>query len=49
MLELINRYTHGYVAVPVILACEKKGFFQLLKERGSADHWIKLVPAPGSQ
>ena len=34
MLELINRYAHGYVAIPVILACKEKGFFQLLKKDG---------------
>ena len=34
MLELIHRYARGYVAVPVIIACKEKGFFQLLKKEG---------------
>ncbi len=34
MLEIINRYAHGFVAVPVILACKNKGFFELLQEQG---------------
>ncbi|ODS25134.1 hypothetical protein AB835_00255 [Candidatus Endobugula sertula] len=29
MLEVINRYCHGYVFVPVVLALEEKGFFDL--------------------
>ena len=32
MLELINRYLHGYVAIPVVLACRKRGFFELFQE-----------------
>ncbi len=35
MLDLINLYTHGFVAVPVILACKKKGLFQVLQQQGS--------------
>ena len=31
MLELINRYPHGFVAVPEVLACKDKGFFHPLK------------------
>jgi acyl carrier protein/GNAT superfamily N-acetyltransferase/SAM-dependent methyltransferase len=44
MLEIINRYTHGYVGIPVIVACQEKGFFDLLPRQGSmsltqiADH-----------
>lgn len=34
MLDIINRYLHGYVAVPVILACKKKGLFELLEHQG---------------
>ena len=34
MLELINRYSYGYVAIPVILASEERGFFKLFKEYG---------------
>ena len=32
MLELINRYAHGFVAIPVILACREQGLFELLRE-----------------
>ncbi|MEG4395134.1 non-ribosomal peptide synthetase/type I polyketide synthase [Microcoleus sp. BROC3] len=35
MLDVINRYLHGFVAVPVILACRKKGLFELLQHQGS--------------
>jgi malonyl CoA-acyl carrier protein transacylase len=35
MLEIINRYAHGFVAVPVILACKEKGLFELLQHHGS--------------
>ena len=31
MLNLINRYAYGFVAVPVILACREQGLFELLK------------------
>ena len=34
MLQKINRYTHGFVAIPVILACREKGFFELLAHEG---------------
>src|SRR4028119_151587 len=34
MLDIINRYLHGFVAVPVILACTKKGLFELLEHQG---------------
>ncbi|MBE9227560.1 GNAT family N-acetyltransferase [Phormidium sp. LEGE 05292] len=30
MLEIINTYNHGFVAIPVIIACKKRGFFDLL-------------------
>ena len=33
MLELSNRYLHGYVAIPVILACLEKSFFDLLNKK----------------
>ena len=33
MLELSNRYLHGYVAIPIILKCLEKGFFELLNEK----------------
>lgn len=34
MLDELNRYAHGYIAVPVILACRRGGLFALLEERG---------------
>ncbi|MCB0191358.1 MAG: SDR family NAD(P)-dependent oxidoreductase, partial [Anaerolineae bacterium] len=34
MLDLLNRYAHGFVTIPVILACKERGFFNLLRERG---------------
>jgi malonyl CoA-acyl carrier protein transacylase len=34
MLDVINRYAHGFVAVPVILACKEKGLFELLQYQG---------------
>ena len=33
MLELINRYAHGFVSVPIILIFKRKGFFKLLKDK----------------
>lgn len=30
MLEIINTYNNGFVAIPVIIACKKRGFFNLL-------------------
>ena len=34
MLELIHRYAHVYIAIPVILVCKEKGFFQLFQKEG---------------
>lgn len=33
MLDIMNRYSHGYVAIPVILACREKGLFTLLQTK----------------
>ncbi|OLP20306.1 hypothetical protein BST81_00780 [Leptolyngbya sp. 'hensonii'] len=33
MLDIINRLNHGFLAVPVILACREKGLFDLLRHR----------------
>jgi len=33
MLDIMNRYIHGYVAIPVILACREKGFLRFCKKR----------------
>jgi 3-oxoacyl-(acyl-carrier-protein) synthase/acyl carrier protein/NAD(P)-dependent dehydrogenase (short-subunit alcohol dehydrogenase family) len=42
MLTLINNYAHGYVMVPVVLACRKAGLFELLKAKGEVG-WGELV------
>ena len=34
MLDIIDRYLHGFVAVPVIIACKEKGLFELLEHHG---------------
>ena len=34
MLDILNRYIHGYTAMPVILACYKRGIFQQLTRNG---------------
>ncbi|NEP08437.1 MAG: hypothetical protein F6K34_28960 [Okeania sp. SIO4D6] len=33
MLDKINRYAHGFVAVPVICACSEAGVFELLAQK----------------
>lgn len=33
MLDLINRHLHGFVAVPVVLACRRGGLFDLLGKK----------------
>jgi acyl transferase domain-containing protein/cyclopropane fatty-acyl-phospholipid synthase-like methyltransferase/acyl carrier protein len=35
MLDIVNRYAHGFVSIPVILACRKQGLFQKLQQTGS--------------
>ena len=35
MLDIINLYERGFIAIPVILACKRKGFFELLKNGNS--------------
>src|SRR5262249_25330519 len=35
VLELMNRYIHGFVAIPVILSCRDRGFFELLQQNQS--------------
>lgn len=42
MLEILNNYAHGYVAVPVIIACKKHGLFELLDNKKSV-HFSVLV------
>ena len=32
MLDVINRLLHGYVALPVIRACDQSGLFELLSQ-----------------
>jgi 7-keto-8-aminopelargonate synthetase-like enzyme/acyl carrier protein len=47
MLQKINRYTHGFVAVPVILACREKGLFELLTHESplSLEQMVKHLGA----
>jgi 3-oxoacyl-(acyl-carrier-protein) synthase/acyl carrier protein/GNAT superfamily N-acetyltransferase len=33
MLDVINRLAHGFVAIPVIRACDKRGIFALLEQQ----------------
>lgn len=33
MLKIANRYAHGYVAYPILLACKRAGLFDLLKQK----------------
>ena len=30
MLTILNNYSHGYVAIPIILACKEHGLFKIL-------------------
>lgn len=32
MLEFLNRYAHGYLAIPVIMSCRKHGMFELFQD-----------------
>ena len=34
VLDELNRYAHGYVAIPVVLCCRRRGFFELLETAG---------------
>ncbi len=36
MLELLNSYAHGYLAIPVIMSCRKHGLFELF-QNGKVD------------
>jgi hypothetical protein len=35
VLELINKYSHGFLFIPVVLACRKQGLFELLHQHSS--------------
>lgn len=35
MLDLINKYSHGFAFIPVVLACRKQGLFELLHQQRS--------------
>jgi acyl transferase domain-containing protein/NADPH:quinone reductase-like Zn-dependent oxidoreductase/acyl carrier protein/NADP-dependent 3-hydroxy acid dehydrogenase YdfG/ribosomal protein S18 acetylase RimI-like enzyme len=47
MLDLINRYCHGFVAFPVIHSLQKQGFFNVFKQRESIglDDLVQLSQA----
>ncbi|MBP5971591.1 SDR family NAD(P)-dependent oxidoreductase [Brasilonema sp. CT11] len=49
MLDVINRYLHGFVAVPIILACKKKGLFELIKHHDelTLEQMVELLRANG--
>src|SRR5262245_3336001 len=34
MLEALNRYAHGFITVPVVVACRRRGLFEVLRTRG---------------
>lgn len=33
MLDIINRYAHGFVAIPLIVSCKQKGLFELMERQ----------------
>ncbi len=35
MLNIINNFSHGFVFIPIAIACRKKGLFSLLQDRKS--------------
>jgi len=43
MLTVINRYNHGYIAIPVIIACKTHNFFTRLKQKPISQHTIDKV------
>lgn len=47
MLDLLNRYGHGYVSIPPILACRKRGLFEILKTQPglNADQLANVMSA----
>lgn len=49
MLDVINRYLHGFVSVPIILACKKKGLFELLEHHSelTLEQIVELLGANG--
>ncbi len=49
MLDILNRYTHGFIAIPVILACKNKGLFEHLNSQNklTADTLAHTLGANG--
>ena len=45
MLELINRYEHGFVSIPLILACREKRLFELIKKKMTLQQIAKSLGA----
>ncbi len=43
MLELVNRYSHGFVAIPTIVACDELGLFTELKSPYGAQSAAQLA------
>ena len=47
MLEILNRYSHGFVLIPAVQACQTGGFFELL-EKGDSFTLDELVRELGA-
>ncbi|RKG92067.1 type I polyketide synthase [Corallococcus terminator] len=45
MLRLINRYAHGFVSVPVIVACKQKGLFSSLEQPKTLESLAEALSA----
>ncbi|MCP4167536.1 MAG: SDR family NAD(P)-dependent oxidoreductase, partial [Chloroflexi bacterium] len=45
MLELFNRHSHGFVAIPTIIACDELGLFTELKSSSGAQSAAQLAEA----
>ena len=43
MLELLNRYAHRYVAIPVIVTCRKQGLFEQWERKSSVESLWKTL------
>jgi len=49
MLDVINRYLHGFVTVPIILTCKKKGLFEIIEHHGelTLEQMVEFLGANG--
>ncbi len=46
MLQKLNNYCHGYVTIPAILVCKKRGLFDLLDETPTT--WTRIITQLGA-